>query len=67
MVREIGGRWWYCCPRCGKKLHPLQAGAVCWGVLAQCRGIRRDGSRCGWSGEIVVGPEDWQSPSPPLA
>lgn len=22
MVKEIDGRWWYCCPRCGKKLHP---------------------------------------------
>ncbi|UQT47324.1 endonuclease Q family protein [Flavonifractor plautii] len=22
MVKEIAGRWWYCCPVCGKKLHP---------------------------------------------
>lgn len=54
MVREVGGRWWYCCPRCGKKLNPLQTGAVCWGVLAQCRA-----ARCGWEGEMVVSAEDW--------
>ncbi|MEY8388566.1 hypothetical protein AALC17_14975 [Oscillospiraceae bacterium 38-13] len=51
MIREIGGRWWYCCPRCGKKLHPLRAGAVCRGVLARCRE-----RYCGWSGEIIVEP-----------
>ena len=57
MIKEFDGQWWYCCPRCGKKLHPLQAGAVCRGVLARCRGIRRDGSRCGWAGEITI---DWE-------
>ena len=54
MVKEVDGRWWYCCPRCGKKLNPLQTGAVCWGVLAQCRA-----ARCGWEGEMVVSAEDW--------
>ena len=57
MMREIDGRWWLCCPRCGKKLYPVQAGAVCRGVLAQCRGARRDGACCGWAGEIVV---EWE-------
>lgn len=68
MVKEIDGRWWYCCPRCGKKLHPPppQAGAVCRGVLARCRGIRRDGSRCGWAGEIVVELGDWSQKRPTL-
>lgn len=61
MVKEIGGRWWYCCPRCGKKLHPLRAGAVCRGVLARCRE-----RRCGWSGEIVVDPGDWRRVKPIL-
>lgn len=54
MIREIDGQWWYCCPRCGKKLNPLQAGAVCRGVLTRCRGFH-----CGWSGEIIVKPGDW--------
>lgn len=59
MIKEIGGRWWYCCPQCGKKLLPLQPGAVCHGVMAQCRERRKDGSRCGWRGEVVVEPGDW--------
>ena len=66
MVKEVDGRWWYCCPRCGKKLTPLQVGAVCRGVLARCRGVRRDGSRCGWEGEMVVEPGDWTLKRPSL-
>ena len=54
------------CPVCGKKLHPLQPGAVCHGVMAQCRGRRQDGSRCGWAGEIVVTPGDWNIKRPTL-
>lgn len=60
MVKEINGRRWFCCPRCGKKLNPLQAGAVCRGVLAQCRE-----RRCGWAGEMVVGDCDQKRPSLP--
>lgn len=60
MIREIGGWWWFCCPRCGKKLHPLRPDAICRGVLGRCRGVRRDGTRCGWSGEIIVEPGDWR-------
>lgn len=52
MIREVDGRWWFCRPRCGKKLYPLQAGAVCRGVLAQCRE-----RGCDWAGEIVV---EWE-------
>jgi hypothetical protein len=61
MIREIAGRWWFCCPRCGKKLNPLQAGAVCRGVLAQCRA-----ARYGWEGEMVVEPGDWPLERPNL-
>lgn len=57
MIREVDGRWWFCRPRCGKKLYPLQAGAVCRGVLVQCRRWGKSG--CGWEGEMLLGPGDW--------
>lgn len=58
MINKIGAAWWYCCPRCGKKLLALKSGGICRGVLVQCRGRLKDGSRCGWSGEVVVMPGD---------
>lgn len=64
MIKEINGRWWYCCPLCGKKLLPLQYGAECHGVLTQCRERRMDGIRCGWKGEIIVEAEDWNRDRP---
>lgn len=50
MVKIIGGRWWYCCPRCGKKIHPLDPTASCSGVYTQCRA-------CKWQGVMVVTPQ----------
>lgn len=54
MTKKIQGKLWYCCPKCGKKLFPLQPGAVCRGVMTTCRGRFPDGTPCRWSGEIVV-------------
>lgn len=50
MVKEIGGQMWFCCPKCGKKIHPVKVGAQ--GVFAVCKQKRKDGSRCNWAGEI---------------
>lgn len=50
MVKIIGGRWWYCCPKCGKKIHPLDPAASCSGVYTQCRA-------CKWQGVMVVTPQ----------
>ena len=50
MIREIEGRTWFCCPQCGKKLHPVDRGAR--GVYVMCKQKRRDGTRCCWSGEV---------------
>lgn len=50
MIREIAGRTWFCCPQCGKKLHPVDRGAR--GVYVMCKQKRRDGTRCCWSGEV---------------
>lgn len=51
MVKEINGQTWFCCPKCGKKIHPVKPGAC--GVFAICKQKRKDGSRCNWSGEIT--------------
>lgn len=50
MIKSINGRTWFCCPACGKKLHPVKPDAR--GVYAVCKQKRKDGSRCNWSGEI---------------
>lgn len=50
MVKESNGKTWFCCPKCGKKIHPVAPGAC--GVFVVCRQRRKDGKRCGWSGEI---------------
>lgn len=50
MVRRIQGRNWFCCPECGRKIHPVALGAR--GVFVTCKGKRPDGKKCGWSGEI---------------
>lgn len=50
MIRVIDGVTWFCCPVCGKKLHPVERGAR--GVFAACRGKLPDGSRCAWRGEV---------------
>ncbi len=47
MVKLIGGKLWYCCPRCGKKLHPVSADAICHGIRTQCR-------QCGWEGPMEI-------------
>ena len=39
MLKEINGKVWFCCPQCGKKIHPVAPGA------------RADGKRCNWRGE----------------
>lgn len=57
MVKKIKGKLWYCCPKCGKRLHPIQPGAVCRGVIGQCRGRLPNGAPCGWKGEIIIGEE----------
>ena len=50
MIKIIDDQTWFCCPRCGKKIHPVKPGAR--GVLVVCRQKRADGSRCDWAGEI---------------
>lgn len=54
MIKKINGQEWFCCPVCGKKLHPVVPGAVCRGLLAKCRGKLPDGSKCTWTGEIKI-------------
>lgn len=56
MIKEIDGQTWFCCPECGKKLHPVKRGAR--GVLTRCRGKLPDGRKCDWSGEVLWDP-DW--------
>ena len=58
MIKKIGGFTWFCCPECGKKLHPVNRGAH--GVFTQCRGKLPDGRRCGWRGEVRYDP-DWDA------
>ena len=50
MIKQINGQPWFCCPRCGKKIHPVKPGAQ--GVFAMCKGKKPDGGRCNWAGEI---------------
>lgn len=50
MLKIINGKTWFCCPKCGKKIHPVDPGAR--GVLVVCKGKRPDGTRCNWAGEI---------------
>ncbi len=54
MVKQIKGQLWFCCPKCGKRLHPVLPGAVCRGVMERCRGKLPDGTPCGWTGEIRI-------------
>ena len=49
MLREINGKVWFCCPQCGKKIHPVVPGAR--GVFVVCKQRRGDGTRCNWRGE----------------
>lgn len=51
MIKEFDGQAWFCCPNCGKKIHPVKPGAR--GVFAVCKQKRADGSRCNWAGEIT--------------
>lgn len=53
MIKEINGETWFCCPNCGKKIHPVKHGAR--GVYVVCKQKRQDGTRCNWSGEIKYG------------
>lgn len=55
MVKEINGKDWFCCPRCGKKIHPVKPGAC--GVFVVCKQKRADGRRCNWAGEITYSKE----------
>lgn len=50
MIKEINGLMWFCCPKCGKKIHPVKEGAR--GVYAVCKGKSLNGNRCNWRGEI---------------
>ena len=49
MIKTINGKTWFCCPECGKKIHPVKPGAC--GVLVKCTG-KNNGKRCDWYGEI---------------
>ncbi len=49
MLKEINGKVWFCCPQCGKKIHPVAPGAG--GVYVVCKQRRDDGKRCSWRGE----------------
>lgn len=50
MVKSYNGKAWFCCPQCGKKIHPVKPGAR--GVLVKCSQRLTDGRKCGWEGEI---------------
>lgn len=50
MLKRQNGKTWFCCPNCGKKIHPVKPGAR--GVLVKCNQKRADGEKCGWEGEI---------------
>lgn len=50
MLKKINGETWYCCPECGQKIHPVKPGAR--GVMVACKGKKKDGTRCTWTGEI---------------
>jgi len=54
MIKKIKGQLWFCCPKCGKRIFPVQPGAVCKGILWKCKGKFPDGTSCGWSGEISI-------------
>ena len=41
MLKEINGKVWFCCPQCGKKIHPVAPGAR--GVFVVCKQRRADG------------------------
>lgn len=45
MINKINNRFWFCCPECGQKIHPVAPGAR--GVYVTCKG-----KACTWSGEI---------------
>lgn len=47
MVKEIGGKLWYCCPKCGKKLFNISTNAVCNGLFVKCR-------QCGAVEEVII-------------
>ena len=47
MVKLIKGRLWYCCPKCGQKLHPITATANCHGVTTFCK-------KCNWEGPMEI-------------
>lgn len=47
MVKTINGNLWFCCPRCGNKLHPVEQDAICHGIITEC-------VRCKWRGPMEV-------------
>lgn len=49
MIKKINGENWFCCPKCGQKLHPVKPGAR--GVYVKCKG-KINGEKCDWFGEI---------------
>lgn len=56
MIKIINGAAWFCCPTCGQKIHPVVPGAR--GVFVVCKARKRDGSRCGWTGEITYNSQE---------
>lgn len=51
MIKTIDNITWFCCPKCGKKIHPVKPGA--FGVYAMCKGRLPNGCKCDWQGEIT--------------
>lgn len=44
--------WWYCCPMCGKRIQPLEAGSVIYNTALRCRACKVD-----WYPTIYMGAE----------
>lgn len=47
MIKLIGGELYFCCPKCGKKLHRISPDAACNGVTTFCK-------QCKWEGELII-------------
>lgn len=47
MIKNINGVFWFCCPKCDKKLLQAFPGAVSRGIYVRC-------PRCAWMGEINI-------------
>lgn len=42
MIKEIDGKRWYCCPRCGQKLFRVIQGSTAKAILVFCRHCKHE-------------------------